>query len=146
MKRERSSMRISSSSHPIDSLIGERASFNGELNFEGAVRIDGKFEGNIRSHNEGTLIISETAMVAGDVDVPNLILHGAIRGNVHAGKNLQIGSTGRLNGDVEYTVLTLAEGATINGRCNRIEDKERVKQAAKANAPVRKAEQALPAA
>jgi len=137
---------MNSGSHPVDSLIGECASFNGELNFEGTVRIDGKFEGNICSHNEGTLIISETAMVAGEVDVQNLILHGGIRGNVRAGKSLQISATARLNGDVEYTVLTLAEGAVINGRWNRLEDKESVKQTAKTNAPVRNVERILPAA
>jgi len=123
---------IHSDSPHIDTLIGEHSSFKGELSFEGAVRIDGKFEGNILSTKEGTLIISENADVQGEVNVPNLILHGTIRGNVRASKALQVGPKGRLNGDVEYAVLSLAEGAAINGRCNRIEDKERVKQASKA--------------
>ncbi|MFQ5581105.1 MAG: polymer-forming cytoskeletal protein [Mariprofundaceae bacterium] len=122
---------IHSENPHIDTLIGEHSSFKGELSFEGAVRIDGKFEGNILSAKEGTLIISENAEIQGEVDVPTLILHGTIRGNVRASKTLQVGSKGRLNGDVEYAVLTLAEGAAINGRCNRIEDKERVKQASK---------------
>ncbi len=109
--------------HPaIDTLIGERAHFHGDLDFEGAIRIDGKFEGNIRSHEDGTLVVSETALVVGEVDVPRLILHGAIRGNVRAGRSLQISATGRLDGDVEYTTMMLAEGAAINGRCNRISD------------------------
>jgi len=120
----------------IDTLIGEHSHFNGELSFEGAVRIDGKFEGNIRSTNEGTLIVSEEAQIVGEVDVPNLLLHGTVRGNVRATKSLKIGPTGRLNGDVEYSIVSLAEGAAVNGRCNRIEDKERVKQAAKASTTV----------
>ncbi|MDX8406771.1 MAG: polymer-forming cytoskeletal protein [Mariprofundaceae bacterium] len=115
----------------IDTLIGSHASFNGELNFEGSVRIDGQFEGNIKSSQEGTLVISDTASVKGEVDVPNLLLHGTVRGNIRATKSIQIGPKGRLHGDLEYTVLSLAEGASVNGRCNRIEDKERVKQASK---------------
>jgi len=115
----------------IDTLIGSHASFNGELQFEGSVRIDGLFEGNIKSSQEGTLIISESAEVKGEIDVPNLLLHGVVRGNIRASKSIQIGPKGRLNGDLEYTVLSLAEGASVNGRCNRIEDKERIKQAAK---------------
>jgi len=107
--------------HPqIDTLIGEHAHFHGDLEFEGGVRIDGKFEGNIRSHEDGTLIVSETAMVIGEVDVPRLVLHGTIRGNVRAGRSLQISTTGRLDGDVEYASMMLAEGAVINGRCNRL--------------------------
>jgi cytoskeletal protein CcmA (bactofilin family) len=124
----------------IDTLIGEKASFKGDLSFDGAVRIDGKFEGNIRSQKDGTLIVSESACVIGELDVPNLILHGVIHGNVRASISLQIGPKGRLNGDVEYMVVTLAEGAAINGRCNRIEDKERVKQASKQAQSASKAE------
>jgi len=131
---------INSGNQTIDTLIGEHSHFNGELSFEGAVRVDGKFEGNIRSTKEGTLIVSEAAQIIGEVDVPNLLLHGTVRGNVRASKSLKIGPTGRLNGDVEYSVVSLAEGASVNGRCNRIEDKERIKQAAKASATVSGAE------
>jgi len=140
MKHRDSGTPTSSENQNIDTLIGEHSHFNGELSFEGAVRIDGKFEGNIRSTNEGTLIVSEEAQIVGEVDVPNLLLHGTVRGNVRATKSLKIGPTGRLNGDVEYSVVSLAEGAAVNGRCNRIEDKERVKQAAKTSAPVSGAE------
>ncbi|HXH64991.1 MAG TPA: polymer-forming cytoskeletal protein [Mariprofundaceae bacterium] len=130
-------MKLNSSSKPsmrgeglhIDTLIGSHAHFVGEMDFEGAVRIDGHFEGNIRSKNEGTLIVSLNAEVKGEVDVPHLVLHGTIRGNVRASKSLQVGEKGQLNGDVEYTMLTLAEGGAINGRCNRIvEQKEAAKQ------------------
>ncbi len=124
----------SSENQHIDTLIGKHAHFHGELDFEGALRIDGKFEGNIRSTDDGTLILSESAQITGEVDVPNLLLHGTVHGNVRASKSLKIGPTGKLNGDVEYSLVTLAEGAAVNGRCHRIEDKERVKKTAKANA------------
>jgi len=108
-------------SQHIDTLIGAHAKFKGELAFEGTVRIDGKFEGNITSSEDGTLIISETAEVQGEIRVPNLLLYGIVRGNVRATKSLQVGPKGCLNGDVEYTVLSLAEGAAVNGRCTRID-------------------------
>lgn len=133
---------ISSSNTHIDTLIGQHASFNGELSFEGSVRIDGQFEGNIKSSNEGTLIISETASIKGEIDVPNLVLYGTVRGNIRATKSIQIGPKGRLNGDLEYTVLSLAEGASINGRCMRIEDKERIKEANKTRQSAAEAEAA----
>jgi len=140
MKHRDSDTLTNSENQTIDTLIGEHSHFNGELSFEGAVRVDGKFEGNIRSTKEGTLIVSEAAQIIGEIDVPNLLLHGTVRGNVRASKSLKIGPTGKLNGDVEYSVVSLAEGAAVNGRCNRIEDKERVKQAAKTSATVSNAE------
>ncbi len=114
----------------IETIIGPHASFNGELHFEGAVRIDGDFEGNIRSSKGGTLIISEVAHINGEVDVPNLVLHGTVCGNVRASESLKVTSTGKLKGDLEYRVISLSEGASINGRCNRIDDKQPAKAAA----------------
>jgi len=124
MRKKDDTPRTTSEHQHIDTLIGAHSSFTGELAFEGAVRIDGKFDGNIRSSKDGTLIISQGAEVSGEVHVPNLILHGLIKGNVHASKNLRIGETGCINGDVEYRVITLAEGAAVNGRCSRISDQQ----------------------
>jgi len=108
----------------IQTIIGQHAKFKGELSFEGAVRIDGSFEGNIRASNGATLIVSEVAVITGEVDVPNLVLHGTINGNVRASESLKMSTTGKLKGDVEYHVISLSEGASINGRCNRIEEKQ----------------------
>jgi len=128
MKLGRTTTSGSENQH-IDTLIGELSSFKGELIFDGVVRIDGKFEGNVRSAKDGTLIVSESARIIGDVDVPKLILHGAIKGNVRAREALQIGASGQLTGDVEYKVMTLVEGASINGRCNRMTDTAKAKSA-----------------
>jgi len=113
----------------IDTLIGASSTFSGDLNFEGSVRIDGKFEGTITSTQDGTLVISEGAQVVGEVKVPNLVLHGSIRGNVYASKSLHVGAKGVLNGDVEYALISLAEGAAVNGRCVRISEKSAAKVA-----------------
>ncbi len=123
MRRKIETPRSASENQHIDTLIGAHSSFTGELAFEGAVRIDGRFEGNIRSSKDGTLIVSQGAEVSGEVHVPNLILHGLIKGNVHTSKSLKVGECGCINGDVEYRVITLAEGAAINGKCSRISDK-----------------------
>ncbi|MES0370724.1 MAG: polymer-forming cytoskeletal protein [Mariprofundaceae bacterium] len=124
MMRKRDESMVTATEHQhIDTLIGAHSSFKGELDFEGAVRVDGRFEGNLRSTKDGTLIVSQGAEISGEVSVPNLILHGLIKGNVHAAKNLKVGETGCINGDVEYRIITLAEGGAINGRCSRISDK-----------------------
>jgi len=118
-KRETAPTNNLDSQH-IDTLIGAHSVITGELSFEGAVRIDGRFEGNIQASNTGTLIVSEGAIIKGEVRVPNLVLHGTIHGNVHASENLKLGATGCLNGDVQYKIVSLTEGSTINGRCNHI--------------------------
>jgi len=125
MRKRETPPSMSSNDHQqIDTLIGVHSIITGELSFEGAVRIDGRFEGNIHSPKGGTLIVSEGAQITGEVDVPSLVLHGTIKGNVRASDNLKLGSSGCLNGDVEYTVMTLAEGSAINGRCSRLTEKQ----------------------
>jgi cytoskeletal protein CcmA (bactofilin family) len=127
--RKRNEIKKTTSEHQhIDTLIGVHSSFTGELSFEGAVRVDGRFEGNVRSTKDGTLIISKGAEVSGEVNVPNLILYGLIKGNVHSCNSLKIGETGCIVGDVEYRVITLAEGGAVNGRCSRISEKESAPQ------------------
>jgi len=125
MLRKRDNTTTTNNDHhqQIDTLIGVHSVITGELSFEGAVRIDGRFEGNIHSSKGGVLIVSEGAQISGDVDVPSLILHGTIEGNVRASESLKLGETGCLNGDLDYSVMTLAEGSAINGRCSRISDK-----------------------
>ncbi|MCA9698005.1 MAG: polymer-forming cytoskeletal protein, partial [Myxococcales bacterium] len=49
------------STEDITTILGKGSSFEGKLTFEGTVRIDGRFSGEIRT--EGTLIIGETAEV-----------------------------------------------------------------------------------
>jgi len=122
-KRDNTTATTNNDHQQIDTLIGAHSVITGELSFEGAVRIDGRFEGNIRSSKGGTLIVSEGAKISGEVDVPSLILHGIIEGNVRASDSLKLGETGCLNGDLEYSVMSLAEGSAINGRCSRITDK-----------------------
>ncbi|MDX8383414.1 MAG: polymer-forming cytoskeletal protein [Ghiorsea sp.] len=122
-KKEKQERKVKEPQH-IDTLIGAHSVFTGELSFEGAVRIDGRFEGNIHSEKDGTLIVSEGAHIKGEVNVPNLVLHGDINGNVYAGNNLIIGHNGVLNGDVQYKIITLAEGSAINGRCSRLTEKQ----------------------
>ena len=121
-KKEQKQVKPMKEAQHIDTLIGVHSVFTGNLSFEGAVRIDGRFEGNIQSEKDGTLIVSEGAFIKGEVNVPNLVLHGDINGNVRASQNLKIGVKGVLNGDVEYKVITLSEGSAINGRCARIDD------------------------
>ena len=69
MLRKRDNTTTMSNDHQqIDTLIGAHSVITGELSFEGAVRIDGRFEGNIHSSKGGTLIVSEGAKIFGEVE------------------------------------------------------------------------------
>ena len=97
----------------------------GDITFSGGLRIDGKVKGNItaRSDDNSTLVLSENAMVTGDVSVPHMIVNGKIKGNVRSVERLELQSKAEINGDVNYKVLEIVAGAQVNGIITRVGEK-----------------------
>jgi len=102
----------------IDSLIGAGTRIEGNVIFSGGLRVDGEVRGNIRSENgqEGTLVISEKASVEGEVLVGHVVINGTVIGPVTAGESLELLSSARVTGDVEYHQIEMQQGAVIQGR------------------------------
>ena len=109
----------------IDTLIGITTEMKGDIAFSGGLRIDGKVKGNItaRSDDNSTLVLSENAVVTGDVSVTHMIVNGKIKGNVRSAERLELQPKAEINGDITYKVLEIAAGAQLNGTMTRITDK-----------------------
>lgn len=105
----------------IDTLIGVTTTIKGDVNFSGGLRVDGKVNGNITAEIDGTstLVLSEHAMVKGDVTVPHMILNGKIKGNVICSEKIELQPKAEIIGDLHYKVIEMAEGASINGNLVR---------------------------
>lgn len=105
----------------IDTLIGARTELKGDITFTGGLRIDGKLRGNVTAKGEGnsTLILSENAVIIGNVSVPHMIINGTIKGNVRAAERIELQPKAEITGDVYYKVLEVAPGAIINGNLVR---------------------------
>lgn len=105
----------------IDTLIGARTELKGDVTFAGGLRVDGKIKGNVMAKGEGnsTLILSENAVVIGNVTVPHMIINGTIKGNVRAVERIELQPKAEITGDVYYKVLEVAPGAVINGNLVR---------------------------
>lgn len=102
----------------IDSLIGAGASIDGNLNFSGGLRIDGRVNGNVVAAQDkpSTLVLSEHGQVNGEVNVTHLIINGSISGSVFASEYMELQSKAKVNGDVHYTTLEIQLGAIVDGR------------------------------
>lgn len=97
-------------------IIGPDAAFKGELSFEKAVRVDGKFEGKIVS--KGQLAISQGGKLHAEVQATSLIIDGEVVGNLHATDRIELRRSAHLKGDLRATKLLVAEGATFIGQCH----------------------------
>jgi cytoskeletal protein CcmA (bactofilin family) len=85
------------------------------MTFEGVFRVDGKVEGEI--FRSGTLIMSETAVIKGKVEVDALILNGIVEGEVNARERVEIHSRGKLYGTILTPVLVIEDGGIFEGNC-----------------------------
>ncbi len=111
-------------------IIGKGCIFEGKLTFEGLVRIDGQFDGEI--HTQDTLLISAGAHVDADVTAGTVIVHGTLVGNVAAEKLIELHPPARVKGTLESPSLSMAKGAVFEGavRMERRADEEQpLKQA-----------------
>jgi cytoskeletal protein CcmA (bactofilin family) len=99
----------------IKAYMGEDTVFNGSLNFEGTVRIDGKFEGQVIT--EDTLIIGETGHLKAEISAGIVVCMGRVEGTVAATKKVEIHSTSKVVGNVKSPALYIELGGILDGNC-----------------------------
>ena len=85
------------------------------------LRIDGKLKGNVIARGDGnsTLILSENALIIGNVTVPHIIANGTIKGTVRASERIELQPKAEVAGDIYYKVMEVSLGAVINGNLIR---------------------------
>ena len=96
--------------------MGEDTIFNGSLNFDGTVRIDGKFEGQVTTAD--TLIIGETGHVMAEISAGTVICMGYVEGTVMASQKIEIHSTGKVVGSIKSPALHIELGGVFDGTCD----------------------------
>ena len=98
----------------ITTLLGRGATFEGKLTFEGTVRIDGRFKGEV--FTDDTLVIGEGAIVEAQLDVGEVIIQGMVIGNITAKRSIEIHAPGRVKGDLHTPTLQIDKGVMFEGR------------------------------
>jgi cytoskeletal protein CcmA (bactofilin family) len=99
----------------INAFLGKDTEFEGKLSFKGAVRIDGRFTGEI--FTDGTLIAGEAAIMKSEIHVSHIIISGEIRGNIIADKRIEIHAPGKVYGNIQAPVVVIDEGVIFEGNC-----------------------------
>jgi len=120
----------------ITALLGRGTQFEGKLAFEGRVRIDGVFKGEIQS--EDTLVIGEGAEVHAEVDVATVIVRGGqVHGNIRAKHAIEIHAPGKVIGNIHSPSVFIDRGVEFQGSC-RMDPVDGKAAAALAPAPAAK--------
>jgi len=98
------------------SYIGEDAEFVGKLYAKGQIRINGKFEGELKA--DGVIQIGPTGKVKTNIHGSKVVVEGNLLGNIHATQDVIITETGRVMGDITTPNLQLGKGVVITGKIN----------------------------
>ncbi|HEX4895165.1 MAG TPA: polymer-forming cytoskeletal protein [Solimonas sp.] len=108
----------SSGATSVDTLIGRQTEILGDVRFSGGLHVDGKIKGKVlaQSDKAASLSVSESGSVEGDVRVPNVVLNGAVIGDVHASEKLTLAAKARVTGNVYYRIIEMEGGAMVNGQ------------------------------
>ena len=100
----------------LTALLGRGTRFEGKLHFEGRVRIDGAFRGEISS--EGVLIIGEGAHIQAEIVVSTLIVKGGtLEGNVRARQSIELHVPAQVTGQLHAPEIFTDKGVQFSGQC-----------------------------
>lgn len=109
------------SSDEICAIIDKGCRFEGNLSFNGIVRISGVVTGSIFSND--TLIISEGAIINADINANVILISGSVKGNLKATSRVEIRKPARFEGTVTSPSLIVEEGVIFHG-VTKMKDKK----------------------
>lgn len=99
---------------PLAGLLGRGATWEGDLSFDGRVRLDGVFRG--RLHTDDVLEVGEGGWVEGEVDAAVVRLAGTVDGRLKARRRLIVEPTGCALGVVQAAVLEVLPGGRLHAQ------------------------------
>lgn len=105
------------SQNRTDTLIGAGMRADGNITFSGLLRIQGDVLGDVScdADPQGALVVDGSGHVTGTIEAPHVIISGRVSGPVHSTATVEILQGACVAGDVEYALLDIHAGGTIEG-------------------------------
>ena len=122
--RDENKVKISNAQ--ISTFIGADTTVEGKLITKSSVRIDGNVVGGVIA--EGTVVLTESGQIQGNVMAENIIVSGVVDGNMEIRDKVNIEPTGEVYGDITTSRILIDEASVFQGQCNMNRDKEQEKK------------------
>ncbi|ACC97742.1 Integral membrane protein CcmA involved in cell shape determination [Elusimicrobium minutum Pei191] len=94
------------------SVISADCYFQGTLNVQGSLRVDGRLSGCV--DNARHIVIGVDGAVEGDLSAQTIVVSGSVTGNICADA-LEVSATAKIKGDIRAEKIAVEEGAVLNG-------------------------------
>ena len=96
------------------SVFDSHIAITGDVETDGALRVDGRLEGSI--NRADLVVVGQGASVVGDITAREVIVGGAVTGNIYAAQRTELLSTGIVAGDIRSAAILVQEGGVVQGR------------------------------
>jgi cytoskeletal protein CcmA (bactofilin family) len=112
--QQRDTRDYTATSGDLNALLGKGSEFEGKLAFEGKVRIDGTFTGEISTND--LLQVGEGAKVQAEISCGTVVVEGEVVGNIKATQAVELRRPAKVHGDISSPSLVIEKGVIFEGR------------------------------
>jgi len=98
------------------SVISEGFTFNGDVEFNGSLTVDGSIQGNIIVDH---LVIGVAGSVGGVIKAKTINVKGKLLGTISCSE-IVVGGRSVVEGNLTYTSITIQRGGEVKGDLRRI--------------------------
>jgi cytoskeletal protein CcmA (bactofilin family) len=100
------------------SLLCAGTKLVGDLYFSGDLYLEGTVTGNIYAveGKAAKLVVAETALVEGEVHVPNAIINGHVKGSIYSSKHIELAAKAVVEGTIHYQLIEMVKGSRLIGQ------------------------------
>jgi len=116
LKRSYPMTKLEKLDEKVDTVVGAGAKFDGKLEIQGGIRVDGKIKGNLKV--QGLLVIGKTGHVEGEVFSKDALVGGTILGKIKVENKIEFQSGASFEGELTCKGLVIQEGVRFDGSCN----------------------------
>ena len=110
------------STEPIETVIGVKTVFKGNVSTTTPISIDGVFEGEIETDN--VIIVSKTGSLKGNVTCKEMQLYGHACGTLNCSYLLSIKAGAVYEGDVTTRNLETVLDSVLDGTCTMLKPRQ----------------------
>ena len=97
--------------------ITQDVEISGKIKFDKALKIDGKFEGEMIT-DQGEVFVGRTGGIKANIKVKNATIEGRVDGNIIATERVELKQKAQLLGDLKARTLVIEEGVVFVGQCD----------------------------
>ncbi|HMQ09996.1 MAG TPA: polymer-forming cytoskeletal protein [Oligoflexia bacterium] len=102
------------SSGGFNAILDQGSEFEGKLSFEGVVRIDGLFKGEVFA--PAHLVVGPTGKVIANINVDIVTISGHVEGDIVAKTRVELQSTAHVKGNIFASSVVVEDGAIFDGK------------------------------